>query len=324
MTRFSNEYLFLDNNKITKKECTIDTSNYKNILIIKTNYTLLGKSIMRAEENNHYKVKQPSAIGTLVQGEIVYTDIENYTVGELIIVNPHSKVSFYPCALSKYVVIFGLNTSNSITYQQNTILSSDIIYTEILACVLSSIGKIGNSVEPKILVLGCGLIGMLHLKVLKILGLKKVYCTYNSIDRKKMIEEIGYIPISMEEVNMFKYDVIFECVGKSDLVSLSIEISNDNCRIILFGGFPKSEDKCLINLNKVHYKNLRIIGTYHFEPNLFNTSFELISKKIIDFTKLKSHSIKFENFEKEYVMLDKRHVISLGIEFEEEKKWDLG
>ena len=161
-----------------------------------------------------------------------YTDLDNYTIGNSIIINPHTEVNFNPCALSKYVVISGVSSRNSIIYNGDNINPSDSIYTEILACVLSSINKISPKKENKILVLGCGLLGILHLKILKMLGFKNVFCSYNKIERTKIIQDMGFKAISLDEIMERKYDVIFECVGKEELVSLAIRVSNDKCLML--------------------------------------------------------------------------------------------
>ena len=154
--------------------------------------------------------------------------------------------------------------------------------------------------NPKVLISGCGPIGLLLLKVLlNKVSEKNIYVldiNDNVLKRAKKIGNINTINIGnnpsfvKEYINYF--DVSFEASGHTNSINNIVELSKRGADIIQVGNMPGGLIE--INYNKVMIKELKIQGSYRFTYE-FDKAVKKINNKEYEFQDILTHKFKLEN-----------------------------
>ena len=88
----------------------------------------------------------------------------------------------------------------------NQFQSLNAILIEPLATVLHGYWRIQppirREIEPKVLIFGCGMIGLLWIRVLQSEDYARITCTDHSIDRMTVAEKMGAVSISVSELTI--------------------------------------------------------------------------------------------------------------------------
>lgn len=314
-----------------------------NDVLIRVKASMFGKALQRALVWGHPKIKPNTVLGTLFAGEVV-NDNKFFKKGTRVVVNPHKScgkcvnclsgkqylctntVKINPGGIARYVVIHE-NNVNSIEDLYDEISYEEAVLTEIIACVLESIYKAGVNAEDHVLIAGSGLTSFIHAQILMSMGIKNIDILYKDEIRKSIIESIGAIAINSEyskdELLLCKrknfagfngYDIVFEAVGSETVLEKCLDIVAPKGKIILFGGYCIGSS-LNINLNFLHYKEVSLIGTYHFRDEYFRMSLDMLKENKLDLKMLITKYIFFEDLDKAVEEFSKKECIALIVKY---------
>ena len=314
-----------------------------NDVLIRVKASMFGKALQRAIVWGHPKIKPNTVLGTLFAGEVVNNN-KFFKKGTRVVVNPHKScgkcvnclsgkqylctntVKINPGGIAQYVVI-DENNANSIEALYDEISYEEAVLTEIIACVLESVYKAGVNIEDHVLIAGSGLTAFIHAQILMSMGIKNIDILYKDKIRKSIIEGMGAIAISNEysrnELLSYKrkdfagfngYNVVFEAVGNETVLEKCLDLVAPKGKIILFGGY-RIGSSLNIDLNFLHYKEVSLIGTYHFGDEYFHTSLEMLKENKLDLNMLITKYIFFDDLEKAVEELNKKECIALIVKY---------
>ena len=187
------------------------------------------------------------------------------------------------------------NILNSISYEEAA-------FAEPLAVSLHACSFLDNYANKKILISGCGPIGLLILKILlqscdqtnifvvdvnnnvlnsaKNLGIKNIINVNNS---KNFIEEFNSY-----------FDIAFESSGNINSINNILATINKGGKIIQVGNMPGGNLR--ISYNKIMLKELEIFGSYRFYKE-FEDAVNAINNKLFKFDDMLTHKFKLDNCE---------------------------
>lgn len=281
-------------------------------LLIKVEAAMFGKTLYRALMIGHPNILPPRVLGTLLAGKVINSSGE-IKKGSRVVINPHAinkngeKLCLVPGGISEKVIIQN-GTPNGIFVIPDNVSFEEAVYTELISCGIGSLEKAYGAEE--LVIVGCGVMALIQIQLAKKRGFSKIVCIYNHPCKKKIIEKNGAIAVKyIEDYALLKKNIsdilsgkrvaIIDSVGSNVSAELTFELAWEKSKIVLFAGYPIGSE-VTINLNKIHYSNISILGSYHFENQVFEIALKMLEDKVIDVKQLITGQINWKNIEQIY------------------------
>lgn len=200
----------------------------------------------------------------------------------------------------------GLSQYIAVDTQKVWLLPDDMatetaVFAEPLACVLNSIERAHPEIGDDVVVIGGGIMGMLHVMCAKLSGCRVILSEPDPV-RRKIAEELGcditINPIETDPVKFIKdlngygASVVFNTTPISAVVKQAIEMTADMGRCVMYSS--QHPDKPVeVSPNKMHKSEKIITGAVNPSVVSFDRSVSLLSKKLLDPSKLLSGSFDY-------------------------------
>ena len=144
---------------------------------------------------------------------------------------------------------------------------------EPLSCCIRGIKNAGTGFNDKVLIVGAGPIGLMHLQLAKIAGASKVIVSEpNEMRREKALKlgaDIVVDPtkedldsIVMEETENKGLDVIILAIGVPSIINSLLKLCKKGGTLNLFAGFAGTGE-ANIEANLIHYNEIKVNGIWH-------------------------------------------------------------
>lgn len=182
-------------------------------------------------------------------------------------------------------------------------LTETAAFAEPLACVLNSIERAQPEIGDDVAVLGGGIMGMLHVLCAKLSGCRVILSEPDSA-RRKIAEDLGcditinpleIDPVSfMKELNGYGANVVFNTTPISSVAAQAVNMTADMGRCIMYSS-QHPDLPFEISPNKMHKSEKIITGAVNPSVTSFNRAVNLLSKKLIDPSKLLSGTFDYHN-----------------------------
>jgi len=176
-------------------------------------------------------------------------------------------------------------------------------FAETLACVLQGIELAQISISDSIVILGDGGVGLSFVQLAKLQGAKKIIIAgkhEDSLEQAKILGATNTVNITkeslektvMEETQGYGADVVFEAVGSEKTYQDAISLLRCGGSAIGFGGTSVGT-QFKIEPNLIHYRSLKIYGSYRYFPHHFRKAIELIDSGLFKMEPIVTHFIPF-------------------------------
>ena len=193
-----------------------------------------------------------------------------------------------PGGFSQYVRVFEKGVANGLFPIPESVSYEQASFVEPLGCVVRSMRKMQPVNGHTVLVLGSGLAGLLHIRLARELGAKRIYAM-DANERRleaaarcgadEMISTIGLLP---------RADRVFVCTGSEKVAQTALDSVARGGRILYFAA--DGPDKMLsVNLTKFWIAQPSIGFSYGAAPRDIRESMELISSHKICVDDLVTH-----------------------------------
>lgn len=172
-------------------------------------------------------------------------------------------------------------------------------FSEPLSCCIHGMDIIDVKPGEKVLIVGSGTIGLLILQLVKLSGAG--ICGVIEPDNYKRELAMKYgadFSTSPKANNLQEYiqdntrggpDVIIECAGNQNALSMCFQLTKTGSRILLFGLAPES-DKIDIHLQKF-FKNELVLKSSMLNPYTFQRAIDLLELKKVSISLFPLHRI---------------------------------
>lgn len=171
----------------------------------------------------------------------------------------------------------------------DTVSYEEAAFTDCAACVINGVREANLEIGDSIAIIGAGPLGLTWVQMAKIAGATKII----SIDlydvRLKIASDLGATHViniresdSKEGVFNLTHqhgaDVVAEVVGNITTYRKAFDLVRCAGTIVLFGGihYPPF-DVCLDLSRHVHYKRLKVIGSWHYYPDMIEIAVNLMA-----------------------------------------------
>jgi 2-desacetyl-2-hydroxyethyl bacteriochlorophyllide A dehydrogenase len=172
-------------------------------------------------------------------------------------------------------------------------------FSEPLSCCVHGMDIIDVKPGEKVLIVGSGTIGLLMLQLVKLSGAGICGVIEPENYKRELAVQYGAdFTASPKTNNLQEYiqdttrggpDVIIECAGNKDALSLCFQLTKTGTRILLFGLAPES-DKISINLQKF-LKNELVLKSSLLNPYTFQRAIDLLELKKVGISLFPLHRI---------------------------------
>ena len=143
---------------------------------------------------------------------------------------------------------------------------------EPLACVVRGQGKVTVASGDRVMVAGCGPIGLLHIALARARGADLIIASDRSAIRRGAAERAGAdVCIDWGNTDPERVvadvtghtgaDVVIAAAPSPDLQAAALRIAAPQGRVLLFAGLPKTQSGTQLDTNLIHYKELLVTGT---------------------------------------------------------------
>ncbi|MDR1801049.1 MAG: alcohol dehydrogenase catalytic domain-containing protein [Lachnospiraceae bacterium] len=146
-----------------------------------------------------------------------------------------------------------------------------------------------------VLVVGAGVIGIMHAFLAKMAGAGKVVLSDLEESRLEKVKELDpdFITVGALDIEKVKeltlghlFDVIITACPSPAAQASSFSFAAVNGRICFFGGLPKEKEEVALNTNIIHYKQLLVTGTTRASHIQYRDTLRFIKEGLIPADKL--------------------------------------
>lgn len=178
--------------------------------------------------------------------------------------------------------------------------------TEPLACVLNGqeLARVGAGDD--VVVVGAGPIGSLHVRLARARGASRVFVIEQSAERLALaVEHVepdgvvlspGQNPV--EAIRDFTdgrgVDVVLVAAASGKAQEQALEMAAPRGRVSLFAGLPKDAPTITLDSNRVHYRELNVVGAAGSTPAHNTAALGLIASGEVPVLDLITHRIPLE------------------------------
>jgi L-iditol 2-dehydrogenase len=157
---------------------------------------------------------------------------------------------------------------------------------EPLACAHNGLTLIDAPSAETLLVVGCGPLGIMHMRLARALGVLKIVAVDPSPARRALAESSGADLAlapgedAVGEIERFTggagVDAMVVAVGRADAMEPYLRVLGPGGRINVFAGFPTGQDVISLAANEIHYNEYSIVGSSSSHLSDFRQVAELV------------------------------------------------
>jgi L-iditol 2-dehydrogenase len=307
---------YYNNQDIRIKEIPIPKIKSDELLLKVMACGICGSDVME-----WYRIsKAPIVLGHEAVGVIhkIGQDVKDYLVGDRVFVSHHvpcneceycesgfhtacvtlHTTNYYPGGFSQYIRVPKINIKNGIQKLPAQISFDEGTFIEPLACVIRGQRIADVQKEDSVLIIGCGVSGILHTSLAKSRGIKKIITADINPYRLKLSKKFGAdftidakenIPNNLKEINHGKLvSQVIVCTGATKAAITSLECV-DKGGTILFFAVPDPSFKLPLPINQFWRKEITIKTSYGAAPQDLSEALLVLSQKKLKVKNMITH-----------------------------------
>ena len=316
--------------KIAFREVPVPTPGPDQVLVKIKKIGVCGSDI-HVYHGTHPYVSYPLTQGHEVSGQIVELGayVKDLSLGQRVTIEPQVFCGrCHPCLHGKYNLCEGLKVmgfqttgtaseyfavdSSKVTPLPETMTYSEGAMIEPLAVTVHAAKRFPDLKGAKVVVLGCGPIGILLIQSLKALGAAQVLATDISDTRLELAKRLGadfvvntkqadYATALLDAFGPDKADVIYECAGTDLTMDQAIQNARKGSTIILVAVFGKRAN---VDLAKLNDSELDLNTSMMYRHEDYVDAIRFVQEGKIQLKPLQSAHFAFEDYQKAYEYID--------------------
>jgi len=194
-----------------------------------------------------------------------------------------------------------LRLGEGISYQ-------DATYIEPMSAALRTVDRVNLKVDDNVAIIGDGRMGLLHLQLFRIWGVKNAFVIGLIDERLKLAESLGATrtinggredpnEVIMKETRV-GVDAVIDTTGSIAAINSSVSLLRKGGELVLFAS-ARHSDKLTIEANRVHYDEVTITGSYGVGSRMdFVKAADLIGSGRVNVRSLTSSVLPLEQLER--------------------------
>jgi L-iditol 2-dehydrogenase len=210
------------------------------------------------------------------------------------------------------------------TFRKDSSLDySEAALLEPLSCVVHGIDKLSLRPDDRVLIIGAGAISLLHLLVLKSLGIEQVFVLGRRQHRAQAAVDLGATVLlapdavgAREQVLAMTEgrgaDIVIECTGQPQVWEQAVHYARRGGTVVLFGGCPTGT-RVSFDTGRLHYDQITLMSPFHFTPRDVRKAYHLLTSGKIDGRPLISGTYTFPDLSQVLALLQQGQGIKYAL-----------
>lgn len=190
-------------------------------------------------------------------------------------------------AFAEYILLPSHIVKQNLFHKPAGLSFEEAAFLEPISCVVHGMADLDIGRDDKVLIIGAGPIGLLHLLLAK---MRRATVIITGLEKKRldMARKLG-ADIAMSPAELMDgiknitsglgVDFAFECTGNVEVWERSINFVRRGGTVILFGGCKRGA-KVTYDTYRLHYDEMKLKGVFHFTPQDVKTAYSLLKGKI--------------------------------------------
>lgn len=198
-----------------------------------------------------------------------------------------------PGGFAEYIRILEKGVKNGLLRLPESMSFAQGSYVEPLGCVVRSVRKTSPVDGHTTLVIGSGLAGLLHIKLLRALGAGKIFAVDTNASRLEAASRCGADEVVLATAEMPHADRVYVCTASEKASVAALECVNPGGQIMFFAtGGP--DMKVSLRLTKFWLSQTSINFSYGAAPRDMREAMELIRAGTVSVDDLTTHRFGIE------------------------------
>lgn len=317
--------VYYNNHDVRLEERPVPAINANEVLVRVWASGICGSDVLE-----WYRLpKAPLVLGHEISGEIVKVgaDVENWSVGQRVFVSHHvpcnmcryclsdhhsvcdtlAKTNFDPGGFSEYLRVPAINVRNGIYELPQAMSYEQAVFVEPLACVYRGQQHVGWKPGRRVLVIGAGMAGLLHVQLAVKSGAAKVVAVDINQGRLEMARAFGAdhtIEAGADMIEKFQSlndgrlaEIVIVATGSKVALEQAFQ-AVDRGGAILFFAPTDPGIKIDMPFNDLWRKEIAMTSSYAGSPRDILAAIELISSGRIDVDAMITHRLPLAETQK--------------------------
>jgi L-iditol 2-dehydrogenase len=217
----------------------------------------------------------------------------------------------YNGGLAEYLVLTAEMLSGGIVHRVSEKLSFvQAALAEPLSSVLAAHEQVGTTLGDTVVVMGAGPIGCLHIAVARARGARVILSEPSEVRRQIAVRfgpELIIDPMNKNLVDEVRNatdgrgaDIAVCANPVAATHTQAVELVRKRGKVVLFGGLPKANPMTSLDGNRIHYNEIRVIGTFSYHPSYHALALEAIERGLINSDHVITHTFPIEKIDQAF------------------------
>ncbi len=336
-------HLLLEPGKIDYREVATPVPGPGEVLV-RVSTALTCGTDLKAFLRGHPKMPMPTLFGHEFSGDIAAAGagVRGFREGDAVMAVPTApcKTCYY-CrhkqenlctiimdtmvlgAYAEYVKLPAPVVETNMFHKERQLPYSEAALLEPLSCVVHAIDRLAPRPDDRVLIIGAGAISLLHLLVLKSIGVEEVLVLGRRQHRAQAAVDLGASVLLasdaaaaceqvLEATDGRGADIVIECTGQPQVWEQAVHYVRRGGTVVLFGGCP-SGTSVTFDTGRLHYDQITLMSPFHFTPRDVRKAQRMLSERRIDGRPLISGTYTFPDLDQVLTLLQQGQGIKYAL-----------
>lgn len=221
----------------------------------------------------------------------------------------------YPGGMAEFITIPGRALTNGhVIKVPKGIKAASAALSEPVSCAINCAENCSIQPDDTVAVIGAGPMGIINACVARRLGAKKIIVAEINDIRLKLAEAFRFdllinptrrdlTKIVKDETNAVGADVVIVAAPATQPQQEALDLVRKHGTVCLFASLPTAESTLSLDSRKIHYGEIRVVGTSDSTPAQVAKAVELIANASLPVDKLASHILPLNDIFKAYDLM---------------------
>jgi len=234
-----------------------------------------------------------------------------------------------PGGMAEYFVVGPINQRDTLKLPDN-VDDLDAVLVEPAACVVKSIRRSGLRPGESVLIIGLGIMGMMHVKLARHLGAGAIIGADLFEQRVQKATQLGAdhgivvagdnLADQVREITSGAMaDVVIVGPGTSRALAAGIAAAGKAATVVQFTATPPEEEIAL-RPHDLYFKETRLVPSYSCGPDDTRQALELVLGRVLNARELVTHQFPLSGIREAYEQAQKQDSLKVVVTFTDEPK----
>jgi L-iditol 2-dehydrogenase len=229
-----------------------------------------------------------------------------------------------PGGMAEFFLVSAANQRDTLRLP-DSISDADGVLIEPAACVVKSLKRAGLKAGESILIIGLGIMGMMHVKLAREYGAGTIIGAdlFHSraqralelgADRAIVVEGDNLVEQVREITNGAMADVVIVGPGTSKAISAGIAAAGKGATVVQFTSTPPGEE-LTVNPYDLYFNETRLVPSYSCGPDETREALSLVERGVIKATELVTHQFPLGQITEAFATAQKPESLKVIVTF---------